>query len=65
MVFCPEMGGVPPEQSFVVESGWQQVCLAMSASGNRGDEMNIQGVLFAAGPMPGGFSFQIDDVALE
>ncbi len=65
MVFCPEMGQIPPEQLFVAGPEWQQVSLALSAFGNCGGATGIQGVLFTAGPTAGSFSFQIDEVALE
>ena len=65
MVFCPEMGQIPPEQSFVTEPKWRRVSLALSGFGSCGDGAGIQGVLFTAGPTAGSFSFQIDEVALE
>lgn len=65
LVFCPEMGQIPPQQSFVAGLDWQQVRLTMSAFGSCGDGASVQGVLFTAGPTAGSFSFQIDDVAFE
>ncbi len=65
MVFCPEMGQIPPEQSFVAGPKWQQVSLAMSGFGSCGSGAGVQGVLFTAGPTPGRFDVQIDDVVLE
>lgn len=65
MVFCPEMGQVPPEQSFVAGPEWQQVSLALSEFGSCGEATGVQGVLFTAGTTPGRFTLQIDEVAFQ
>jgi hypothetical protein len=63
-LFCDNVGQVPPEQPFAVTSEWQEVLLDLSTF----DSCNVEGVqsiIFSAGPTPGAFSFQIDEVSFQ
>lgn len=56
-----EVGGAVP---FAVTSEWQEVLLDLSTF----DSCNVEGVqsiIFSAGPTPGAFLFQIDEVSFQ
>jgi hypothetical protein len=63
MIFAASLGRVPGTQTFVAGPEWKEYRLPISAFGTDGHD--IGGILFSAGPVPGKFSFQIDDVRVD
>ena len=61
MIFAQNKGYVPLIQTFVAGAEWKQITMPLSAfSGIDGHD--IMALIFAGGPQPGPFAFQIDDV---
>ena len=63
-LFCDNVGQVPPEQPFAVTTEWQEFAFDLTTF----DGCNVAGVqafVFSAGPTPGTYSFQIDEVSLQ
>jgi imidazolonepropionase-like amidohydrolase len=64
MVFAQSKGMMPLVQEFVAGAEWKEYSIPFSAfSGSDGHD--IMAILFAGGPRPGDFKFQIDDVRLR
>jgi imidazolonepropionase-like amidohydrolase len=64
MVFAQSKGMMPLIQEFVAGAEWKEYSIPFSAfSGSDGHD--IMAILFAGGPQPGDFKFQIDDVRLR
>lgn len=63
-LFCDNVGQVPPERSFEATSEWQAFTFDLSTF----DGCNIsatQAIIFSAGPAPGSFMLQLDDVGFQ
>jgi imidazolonepropionase-like amidohydrolase len=61
MIFAQSKGYAPLVQTFVAAAAWEQITMPLSAfSGIDGHD--IMALIFAGGPQPGAFAFQIDDV---
>lgn len=57
-------GGIPSTLTFVAAEDWATVSLAL-ADFPRANLTAVAGMVFAAGPTPGSFSFVLDDVRIE
>ena len=64
MIFAQSRGFQPITQWFTAGPEWRQVRFAISDF-NGIDGRDIMAVIWAAGPGPGAFEFQIDDVRFE
>lgn len=63
-LFCDNVGQVPPEQAIETTAEWQEFTFDLSTF----DDCNIaatQAIIFSAGPTPGNFTLQLDDVRFE
>jgi imidazolonepropionase-like amidohydrolase len=63
MIFAEAKGFTPLTQTFVAGSEWREVTVPWTAFGV--DGKGVMAVIFAGGPEPGAFSFQIDNVRLR
>jgi hypothetical protein len=63
MVFAQSKGMMPLTQTFVAGPEWHEVVIPWSAYGI--DARDLMAVIFAGGPQPGTFRFQIDDVSVR
>ncbi|MBC7791232.1 MAG: CIA30 family protein [Anaerolineae bacterium] len=63
LVFAQSKGMIPLVQTFVAGTAWTEVVLPWSAFGIDGSD--VMGIVFAGGPAPGAFAFQIDDLRLR
>jgi len=63
MYFTAGGGNVPQQTGFVAGPEWKQYSFPFSAFADS-DGKDVLAILFSAGPDPGKFSFQIDEVAL-
>lgn len=63
-VFCENVGQVPPEEPIPVTSEWQEFTFDLSNFGGCNHQA-LQALIFSAGPTPGEFSFQIDEVSFR
>ena len=61
MVFAQSRGFTPLTQSFTPGAEWKEFVVPFSAFGGI-DGRDVMAVLFAGGPQPGAFSFQIDEI---
>ena len=61
MLFAESRGFLPSTRTFVAGEQWERVGFLISDFDNI-DGRDLLGVLFAGGPRPGSFSFQIDNV---
>lgn len=64
LLFTKRGGKIPARQSFVAGRGWTQHRVALADFGGASTD-DVVGVAFVAGPKPGPFTFQLDDVALR
>ena len=64
MVFAESLGRMPAWQEFTPGDEWKDFTFPLSDF-KGADPKGLMGVLFAGGPKPGEFSFQIDDVRFE
>jgi imidazolonepropionase-like amidohydrolase len=63
LIFAQSKGMMPLAQEFVAGPEWREVVIPWSAFGT--DARDLMAVIFAAGPSPGTFRFQIDDVSIR
>ncbi len=63
-LFTRGRGFFPLVRTFPTGSDWSEVVIAL-AKFEGGDGHDITGISFTAGPQPGAFSFQIDDIGLK
>jgi hypothetical protein len=64
LLFAQSLGFQPAIKPFVAGPEWKQFTFPLSAfNGMSGHD--LMGVLFSAGPPPGTFAFQIDDVQFK
>jgi hypothetical protein len=64
LIFAESKGYVPLTQTFVAGAEWKEVVIPLSAFGGI-DGHDIMALIFAGGPAPGGFAFQIDHVGFR
>jgi hypothetical protein len=64
MLFAVSRGHMPAIKSFVVGPEWKQFTFPLSAFDGM-DGSDLTGIFFGAGPEPGSFAFQIDEVRLN
>lgn len=64
MVYAKNLGYIPSIKTFVAEPEWKQLTFRLSEF-KGADASGLIGILFAGGPSPGEYSFQIDDVILK
>jgi len=64
MLFAKSLGFQPAIKSFVAGAEWKRFTFRISEFGGM-DGSDLTGILFAGGPAPGRFVFQIDDVVLS
>jgi hypothetical protein len=60
MLFARSKGFMPLVQTFAAGPEWREYTIPFSAFGT--DGRDVTGVVFAGGPAPGAFSFQVDEV---
>jgi hypothetical protein len=63
MIFAKSKGMMPLIATFVAGPEWAEVTLPWETFGTDGKD--VMGILFAGGPQPGAFAFQVDEVALR
>jgi hypothetical protein len=63
MVFAQSKGMTPLTRTFVAGPEWREVVLPWSDFGIDGSD--VMGIVFAGGPQPGPFGFQIDTLRLR
>lgn len=63
MVFARSKGMMPMMQSFVAGPEWQEHAMSWTSFGT--DGADVMAVIFAGGPTPGTFTFQVDEIALR
>ncbi|HKR63953.1 MAG TPA: CIA30 family protein [Thermoanaerobaculia bacterium] len=63
MVFAQSKGMIPLMQSFIAGAEWEEHTIPWKAFGIDGSD--VMAVLFAGGPAPGTFAFQVDEVSLR
>jgi hypothetical protein len=63
MIFSGSLMLRPPAVTFTAGLGWQQFSFPFSQFDGI-DSHDLLGILFTAGPAPGGFAFQLDEVRL-
>lgn len=63
MVFAQSKGMIPLMQTFVAGPEWKEHTMTWQSFGTDGSD--VMAVIFAGGPQPGAFAFQIDDVAIR
>jgi len=63
MVFAQSKGMIPAMQTFVAGPEWQEHTMTWQSFGIDGSD--VMAVIFAGGPQPGTFAFQVDNVALK
>ncbi len=63
MVFAQSKGMIPLMQAFVASPEWKEHTMTWQSFGTDGSD--VMAVIFAGGPQPGAFAFQIDDVAIR
>lgn len=64
MMFSQSAGMPPPTRTFVAGDAWKRYTFALADFGGI-EGHDLMGLLFAAGPEPGSFAFQIDGVRFE
>jgi hypothetical protein len=64
LFYSQKTGFIPAFRSFTCGSEWQQFTFAFSAFPNM-DSTQITAIAFSAGPKPGRFSFQLDNIELH
>lgn len=64
MLFAQSLGFIPAAQTFVAGPEWKPYRFSLDSFPGL-DARGLMAVIFAAGPQPGEFSFQIDDVRFE
>jgi hypothetical protein len=62
--YSKKTGFVPASQSFTCGTEWQQFTFAFSTFPNM-DSTQVTAIAFVAGPNPGRFSFQLDNIELQ
>jgi hypothetical protein len=63
MIFAQSKGMMPMMQTFVAGAEWAEVTMPWTAFGTDGSD--VMAIIFAGGPQPGTFAFQVDEVALK
>jgi hypothetical protein len=63
MFFCRALGRAPATRTFDIGPEWKEYAFALADFPGL-DPSGTTGVLFSAGPAPGDFEFEIDDVRL-
>ena len=63
MIFAQSKGMIPLMQTFVAGPEWSEVAMPWKAFGTDGSD--VMAIIFAGGPQPGAFAFQVDDVRLK
>jgi hypothetical protein len=63
MVFAQSKGMMPLMQTFVAGPEWREIVVPWSAFGT--DGADVMAIIFAGGPQPGPFAFQVDEVSLR
>jgi len=63
MVFTKRMGRMPASREFTTGPGWEEHHVSFSELGLDGTD--VIGIAFCAGPEPGKFRFDVDEVALR
>jgi len=63
MVFAQSKGRIPLMQTFVAGPEWEEHTIPWSAFGTDGTD--VMAVIFAGGPTPGTFAFQVDEIGLR
>ncbi len=63
MVFAQSRGRMPLIQSVNPAAEWNEFTIPWTAFGIDGSD--VMGVLFAGGPTPGAFTFEVDEIALR
>ncbi|MEJ7812840.1 MAG: CIA30 family protein [Gemmatimonadaceae bacterium] len=63
MIFAQSKGMTPLIQTFVAGPEWREVTIPWSAFGVDGKD--VMALVFAGGPTPGAYAFQIDDLRLR
>ena len=63
MVFAQSKGMMPLMQTFVAGPEWKEYTMPWQSFGTDGHD--VMAVIFAGGPQPGAFAFEVDDVALK
>lgn len=61
MIFAGSLASIPPTVTFVADAQWKHFTFSFSDFGEI-DTHELMSVLFVAGPTPGPFTFQIDEV---
>jgi imidazolonepropionase-like amidohydrolase len=64
MLFAQSLGYIPTAQTFVAGPEWKRYRFDFSSFPGL-DPRGLMAIIFAAGPQPGKFTFQIDDVRFE
>jgi len=64
MMFAESHGFMPAIQGFVAGHEWKEYSFPISSFSGM-DGRDLKGVVFAGGPEPGSFRFEIDDVRFE
>lgn len=64
LFYSQKTGFMPASRSFTCGAEWQQFIFAFSAFPNI-DSTQITAIAFTAGPKPGRFSFQLDNIELQ
>ena len=63
MIFAASKGMMPMVATFVAGPEWREVVMPWSAFGI--DGRDVMAIIFAGGPEPGSFAFQVDEIALR
>jgi imidazolonepropionase-like amidohydrolase len=63
MVFAQSKGMIPLMKTFVAGPEWEEHTIPWSAFGT--DGADVMAVIFAGGPTPGPFAFQVDEIGLR
>lgn len=64
LFYSQKTGFIPASQSFTCSAEWQPFTFAFSTFPNI-DSAQITAIAFSAGPQPGRFSFQLDNIELQ
>jgi len=64
LLFTQQRGRMPSRHAFVARPDWKQYRIPLSAF-DGSDGSDVLGIAFVAGPSPGKFAFELDDVELR
>jgi hypothetical protein len=64
LLFTERRGQAPSRRAFVAGKKWEEHRIALSDF-DGSDGSDVRGIAFVAGPTPGTYSFQLDDVELR